>query len=195
LNDAKLGALAAKLCEDMADRYGEEVACGSRFKIHGGPTVGRIHARQGERLNEGKHKRYLQGFDMGKGKSTCGVVTLREVGSANSSELEARPNGIQKRTEECIGGFCRTAEHGRNATNRRSGNRISEKEFTKTPNCFRDRYMGQSAAANCGEERGLASAVAKNHRCDPTIKTRALRLSANVSTRVATNWTATLAQH
>lgn len=42
-------ALAAILCEDMTDKYDEEVACGSRFKIHGGPTVGRIHARQGGR--------------------------------------------------------------------------------------------------------------------------------------------------
>lgn len=49
-NDAKLGALAAILCEDIADRCGEEVAYGSRFKSHGGPTVGMIHARQGERL-------------------------------------------------------------------------------------------------------------------------------------------------
>jgi hypothetical protein len=36
-----LVALAAILCEDMADRCDEEVACGSRFKIHGGPTVGK----------------------------------------------------------------------------------------------------------------------------------------------------------
>ena len=34
-------ALTAILCEGVAGRYGEEVACGSRRKIHGGPTVGK----------------------------------------------------------------------------------------------------------------------------------------------------------
>ena len=60
---------------------------------------------------------------MARGKSTLRGGTLREVGSAYSSELEARPNGDQKGKERLL----EMAEHGRNATNRRSGNCISGK--------------------------------------------------------------------
>jgi hypothetical protein len=55
----------------------------------------------------------------------------REAGSAKSSELEARPNGGQKRKEGVHGGLWATAKHGKNAANRRTGNCISEKEFTE----------------------------------------------------------------
>ena len=67
---------------------------------------------------------------MAKGKIYLRGGTLREVGSAISSELEARPNGIRKRKEKLCRRLLETAEHGRNATNRKSGNCISEKEFT-----------------------------------------------------------------
>jgi hypothetical protein len=66
-------------------------------------------------------------FDMARGKSTLRGGTLREIGSANSSELEARPNGDQKGKEKVYRGLLEMAEHGRNATNRKSGNYISEK--------------------------------------------------------------------
>jgi hypothetical protein len=80
-----------------------------------------------EGLNEGKHKRRRQGFEHGKGKSTLRGGTLREVGSANSSELEAQPNGDQKGKEKVYRRLLEMAEHGRNATNRKSGNCISER--------------------------------------------------------------------
>ena len=38
------------------------------LRVTGVPTVGMIHARQGEGLNEGKHKRRRQGYDMARGK-------------------------------------------------------------------------------------------------------------------------------
>jgi hypothetical protein len=134
-------------------------------------------------------------LNMARGKSTLRGGTLREVGSANRSELEARPNGDQKGKERVYRGLLEMAEHGRNATNRRSGNCISEKgNARKTPNCFGDRYMGQSAAANCGGERGLASAAAKKQTDATWPLNSRLWLSANVSLKSRTNWTATLAR-
>ena len=125
--------------------------------------MGMIHARQGEGRNEGKHKRRRQGYDMARGKSILRGGTLQEVGSANSSELEARPNGGQKRKAKCIGGFWRQRSTAETAPIEGAGIAFLRRNPRRRQIAFLDRYMGQSAAANCGGERGLASAAAKKH--------------------------------
>lgn len=59
----------------------------------------------------------------------------REAGSANSFEVEARPNCGQKRKAKGPRGLWRGGGQGQTATNGESGYCILEKEFTKRPNC------------------------------------------------------------
>lgn len=118
-----------------------------------------------------------QGFDMVRGIRCAGVVPcseqnpcvygVGEVGSANTSELEGRPNGCQKGKEGVHRGLSRRRRTGRNATNRRAGFGISEKEFTKTPNCPSCWGQGSCAGANCGRETGCGHALRQNNemRC------------------------------
>jgi len=60
-----------------------------------------MHDKEGE----GKHKRRRQGFDMARGNPPCGVGPCGRVGSANSSELEARPSGAQRGRRNVSGAF------------------------------------------------------------------------------------------
>jgi hypothetical protein len=120
---------------------------------------------------------------MARGKSTLRGGTLREVGSANSSELEARPNGDQKRKEKRIGGFWRRRSTAETPPIEGAGIAFLRRNSRKTPNCFGDRYMGQSAAANCGGERGFAAAAVKKQPDAIRPLNSCLGLSANVSTK------------
>jgi hypothetical protein len=122
-----------------------------------------------------------QGFDMVRGIRCAGVVPcseqnpcvygVREVGSANRSELEARPNGCQKGKEGVYRGLSRRRRTGRNAANRRAWFCISEKEFTKTPNC--PSCCGQGVVCRSELWRRdwvLACPAPKTTRCDVAIK-------------------------
>jgi hypothetical protein len=57
--------------------------------------------------------------------------TLQEVGSANSSELEAGPNGGRKRKEKCIWGFWRWRSTAETPPIEGAGIAFLRKEFTK----------------------------------------------------------------
>jgi hypothetical protein len=122
---------------------------------------------KGERELKGreKHERCRQGFDMTRGKSTCGVVPCGRWTRGHSSELEARPNGAQKGKEKYRGAFGDGRSTAETPPMEGGGIAFLRRNSRKTSNYFRDRYMGQKWPQRIVvEKRGAVSAAAKKNR-------------------------------